>query len=75
MLRTDKWLFLLVTALICLSIAWFARFSQAQCHRTYNDAVVQLLDAITAESAGFGLTRPQRAGAGATSLTAYLTRI
>ena len=50
--KTDKRLFVLVTALIFLSIAWFAQFSQVQQNLTYNDALVQMLDAVKAESAG-----------------------
>jgi hypothetical protein len=61
--KTDKRLFILVTALICLSIAWFAQFSRIQHHRTYTDAVVQILDAVQAENAdsgacGAGIDRP-----------------
>ena len=52
--KTDKRLFILVTALICLSIAWFAQFSRIQHHRTYTDAVVQMLDAMQAENADSG---------------------
>ena len=52
--KTDKRLFILVTALICLSIAWFAQFSRIQHHRTYTDAVVQMLDAMQAENADAG---------------------
>ena len=61
--KTDKRLFILVTALIFLSIAWFAQFSRIQHHRTYTDAVVQMLDAMQAENAdsgayGAGLGQP-----------------
>jgi hypothetical protein len=52
--KTDKRLFLLVTTLICLSIAWFAQFSRIQHHRTFTDAVVQMLDAMQAENAESG---------------------
>ena len=50
--KTDKRLFVLVTTLIFLSIAWFAQFSQGQQNLTYNDSLVQMLDAVRAESAG-----------------------
>lgn len=52
--KTDKRLFILVTALIFLSIAWFAQFSRIQHHRTFTDAVVQMLDAMQAENAESG---------------------
>lgn len=56
--KTDKRLFVLVTALIFLSIAWFAQFSQVQQNLTYNDSLVQMLDAVKAESAGLMNIRP-----------------
>ena len=43
--KTDKRLFALVTALIFLSMAWFAQFSQAQLSVTTTDLIVQILDA------------------------------
>ncbi len=52
--KTDKRLFILVTALIFLSIAWFAQFSRIQHHRTFTEAVVQMLDAMQAENAESG---------------------
>lgn len=55
--KTDKRLFFLVTALICLSIAWFAQFSIVQQSLTYKDSLVQMLDAVKAESAGLMDTR------------------
>lgn len=47
--KTDKRLFALVTALIFLSIAWFAQFSQAQHSVTTTESIVQILDAIRAD--------------------------
>ena len=47
--KTDKRLFALVTALILLSIAWFAQFSQAQHSITITDSIVQILDATKAD--------------------------
>ncbi len=61
MQKTDKRLFVLVTALICLSIAWFAQFSRVQQRVTDTNAVVQILDAIRAENADSLTIRPTRA--------------
>ena len=47
--KTDKRLFALVTALIFLSIVWFAQFSRAQLSVTTTASIVQILDAIRAD--------------------------
>jgi hypothetical protein len=47
--KTDKRLFALATALIFLSIAWFAQFSQAQLSVTVTDSIVQILDGAQAD--------------------------
>jgi len=49
--KADKLLFVLVTALIFLSIVWFAHLSQAQMKLTITGATCQILDATKADNA------------------------